>query len=74
MRNDLTGPASAHAASHEHRPFATLVLAEESDDMWLATVHFPEPPEPGMTFHFRGQVWEVVLSLSFGCHAQPAVM
>jgi hypothetical protein len=42
--------------------------------MWLATVCFTEPPQPGTTFHFRGQVWEVVWREDFGCRAEPALM
>ena len=53
---------------------ATLVLADGLDDMWLTVVHFPAPPEPGTTFHFRGEVWEVVWTESCGCRAELAVM
>ena len=54
--------------------FTTLVLVEEKNDMWLATVRFKEPPTRGMTFHYRNQVWQVVSSETCGCRAEPAVM
>ncbi len=57
-----------------HGPYPALVLAEDESDMWLATVCFPEPPSPGVTFHFRGQVWQVFWSDACGCRAEPAVM
>ncbi len=52
----------------------TLVLAEDDSDMWLATVAFPEPPAAGATFHFRGQVWQVVEVATPGCRAEPVLM
>ena len=54
--------------------YPALVLVEDEHDMWLATVFFAEPPSPGMTFHFRGQVWQVFWQDDCGCRAEPAVM
>jgi len=54
--------------------YLALVLAEDENDMWFAKVCFPEPPSPGLTFHFRGQVWQVFWSSDCGCRAEPAVM
>lgn len=55
-------------------PYATLVLAESEGDMWLAYVRFDEPPQPGLRFHFRGTVWEVIWTERAGCGARPVVM
>jgi hypothetical protein len=55
-------------------PYTTLVLAEWEDDMWLAAVRFDQPPRPGLTFHFRGTVWELTWADEAGCGASPVVM
>jgi hypothetical protein len=55
-------------------PYPALVLVEGEGDMWLASVRFDEPPQPGMTFHFRGMVWELVWASEAGCGAAPAAM
>jgi hypothetical protein len=55
-------------------PYPALVLADDGHEMWLASVHFNEPPQPGLTFHFRGIVWELTWTGACGCGAAPAVM
>jgi hypothetical protein len=55
-------------------PYSVLVLLEGDGDMWLASVRFGEPPQPGLTFHFRGMVWELTWASEAGCGAAPAAM
>jgi hypothetical protein len=55
-------------------PYTALVLVEGDEDMWLASVGFDEPPQPGLTFHFRGMVWELTWASAAGCGAAPAAM
>jgi hypothetical protein len=54
-------------------PYATLVLAEWEDEMWLATVCFDQPPEPGLRFRFRGMLWELTWARDAGCGARPVL-
>ena len=55
-------------------PYPTLVLAEHEGEMWLASVRFDEPPQPGLTFHFQGMVWQLTWADKAGCCATPVVM
>lgn len=54
-------------------PYATLVLAEWEDEMWLATVCFDQPPEAGLRFRFRGMLWELTWARDAGCGARPVM-
>lgn len=55
-------------------PYTTLVLAEWDDDLWLTTVRFEQPPQPGMTFHFLDTVWQITWTQAVGCGAVPLEM
>ena len=68
------GPRSGPSERIGSGPYPTLVLLEGDNDMWLATVRFEEPPEPGLTFHFQGMVWELAWAAEAGCGAVPAAM
>jgi len=63
------GPDSSTPSDDGSYP--TLVLAEEGHEMWLTVVSFCEPPQPGVTFRFLDQEWEIVWRESAGCGAVP---
>ena len=74
MRHDIQIPEAGGLVQVGTGPYSALVLAECENDMWLASVRFQQPPQAGLTFHFRGTVWQLTWADTVGCTAKPLVM